>query len=86
MRLIEITKYIYLIYKKSIQCGVSVTDQGYPEPKTDTAGTSITVQRDVALPVFDQETYRREIAESVAVNTSVSQVHAEMDGVIVSFD
>ena len=61
-----------------------VTDQGYPEPKTDTAGTSITVQRDVALPVFDQETYRRDIAESAPVNTSVSQVHAEMDGVIVS--
>ena len=66
------------------QCSVSVTDQGYPQPKTDTAVTSFTVQRDVTLPVFDQEGYRRDISESVAVNTSVSQVHAEMDGIIVS--
>ncbi len=63
---------------------MSVTDQGYPQPKTDTAAVAITVQRDVALPVFDRESYRRDISESIAVNTSVSQVHAEMDGIVVS--
>ncbi len=62
---------------------MSVTDGGYPEPKTDTAGIAISVQRDVALPQFDRPDYRRDVSESVAVNTSVAQVHAEMQDIAV---
>ncbi len=66
------------------QCSVSVSDQGYPEVNIDEAGVRITVQRDIALPKFDQTSYRRDVSESAAVNTSVAQVNARMEGINVS--
>ncbi len=66
------------------QCSVSVSDQGYPEVNIDEAQVRISVQRDIALPKFDQSSYRRDVSESVAVNTSVAQVNARMEGINVS--
>ncbi len=61
-----------------------MSDQGYPEVNIDEAQVRISVQRDIALPKFDQSSYRRDVSESVAVNTSVAQVNARMEGINVS--
>lgn len=59
----------------TFQCTLSVTDNGYPTPKTDTAPLTVNVIRGTN-PVFGQQDLSLRIREDVAVNANVQLVSA----------
>ncbi|KAH3873277.1 hypothetical protein DPMN_036508 [Dreissena polymorpha] len=67
------------------QCTVTVSDNGYPSNKIDTAQVDIFVDRDRALPVFTSNArYQVTINEDRPVGNSIIQVSASRQGIQVS--
>jgi len=67
------------------QCLVTVSDNGYPSAKTAVSRVSITVTRDIALPVFTQNArYQTTIREDAAINRTIGvTVSASRQGISV---
>ena len=59
-----------------LQCTVEVTDQGYPEEREDSTVLAISIQRDIELPRFRQNSYSATVSESSEPGTTVAQVQA----------
>ena len=71
-------------YDCSFQCDVEVTDNGYPQPRTDSTRVLITVLHGTAPEFQPGSEYYATLDEDVPPGTSVHDVEATKDNPIVS--
>lgn len=61
----------------TFSCTVQVTDNGYPNPQSDTATAIITIDRDLNVPVFTSNArYAVTIDETTNIGSSILNVQA----------
>lgn len=78
------SEYADLDYHLSLKCTVQVTDNGYPNPQSDTATAIITIDRDLNVPVFTSNArYAVTIDETTNIGSSILNVQASRLNLVV---
>ena len=60
----------------TLQCDVTVNDNGYPISRSDSATITVVINRDTNVPVFDRPIYIANALENSPVGTTVTTVSA----------
>ncbi|XP_035826838.1 protocadherin Fat 4-like [Aplysia californica] len=69
--------------ESAFTCTLSVTDQGYPVPQTDSCTVVVNIERDTFLPVFTENArYTAQIPENTAIGSSLQRVSASRVNII----
>ena len=75
---------ILIDYFLTSQLTVKASDQALPQEQTTTVQVIITVPRDNSPPEFSTNTYSAETMESAAIGTSLIEVRATDNNLVVS--